>query len=768
MYRNLKRSTDYYRSTDNGVFWVNHQRFFAALLVSMGLPVLDELTTTYPQTKWSYIISLTCTGESALRRDHNFLPLYKKPSLTRSILKHALELIGIQISYTSSQDAESDDESSEGDEGKRKKSRLNIQDYDSASNDVDANGSESCINDSNDGQVYSESFETSIESEVDSIHQLESTTLEMEENNEIESDESECEEEPVSTKKRKRLANDWRDFCTVGDIRIRREKSCIIDSTTLQEVVDLYLDLENLLPETPIEFIKEKFGGPLKVAEITGRRCQVIDGTPTKRSIDCIKEQERFQNEECSIVLISDKGSTGINLHAEVTAANPSPKPRVHICIELPWSAEKATQGFGRSHRSGEILPPHYKVVTTDVPGHLRFAVSVIDRLSKLAAITKGDRHASDGIDLNTVLGSDSSIANNACQLVFEQFLSMMHESDMKEFSHELLAVGLLVDKKGKIMVGSNAKVLISVYNRLMGIKIETQEYFHRLITSSIKFQLEVAQANGTFDYGLKKLGSLWRLSSDPNQDQIYTLKNGTVVLWKVVVDRGMSWKQIQEKARLAQNAQYFVQQDNSKEIMCIIPALMPEDFYLNTPYNIEQRVINRQKIQHEGWVPCTMTESQLSTQWKATFTETAKLNMCIHKMIDSKSSPCLGKDCNVGVRGYVQYVLVGSVITVWKELTDFLETCPHATAMKVKRGESMINQVGVLIPRNLVPNFEKVLEERVKRDKVEIEYDDDSEESDVENQNEDQETDDQVDDDDNNEDDDNQVDNNEDNQVDD
>lgn len=115
------------------------------------------------------------------------------------------------------------------------------------------------------------------------------------------------------------------------------------------------------------------------------------DGVITKykyveKKKTCDMEREEFMTHVSNVAIISDAGSTGISLHAckmrhpDVEQA----RKRVHITVELGWSAEKVLQQLGRTHRANQHFPPLYYFLFTDIPAEKRFNSIILGRLSMM------------------------------------------------------------------------------------------------------------------------------------------------------------------------------------------------------------------------------------------------------------------------------------------------------------------------------------------------------------------------------------------------
>ena len=180
------------------------------------------------------------------------------------------------------------------------------------------------------------------------------------------------------------------------------------------------------LPGNALDMLIDDLGGFDAVAEMSGRSERLVrsykgEFYTQKRTENGLSmheqnlhEREEFQRGEKLIAIISDAASSGISLHAEQHARVKNRRRRVHITLELPWSADKTLQQMGRSHRANQASAPEYKLLVSPLGGERRFCAAVVKRLQSLGALTQGDRRAT-GVskswacfDVDTRQGTDA------------------------------------------------------------------------------------------------------------------------------------------------------------------------------------------------------------------------------------------------------------------------------------------------------------------------------------------------------------------------
>lgn len=119
-------------------------------------------------------------------------------------------------------------------------------------------------------------------------------------------------------------------------------------------------------------------GGVEKVAELTGRKGRLVktaEGTvkyearnatnAASMEMQNMHEKAEFMDGKKFVAIISEAASQGISLQADKRVKNQ--RPRVHLTLELPWSADKAVQQLGRTHRSNQSSGPAYKFLLSGV-----------------------------------------------------------------------------------------------------------------------------------------------------------------------------------------------------------------------------------------------------------------------------------------------------------------------------------------------------------------------------------------------------------------
>jgi hypothetical protein len=79
-------------------------------------------------------------------------------------------------------------------------------------------------------------------------------------------------------------------------------------------------------------------------------------------------------------------------LFVPLGSRRPQPAAAQHYLLQAGWRADKAVQGFGRTHRTNEANQPNYILVETNLKAQRRFISSIARRLDQLGALTKGQR----------------------------------------------------------------------------------------------------------------------------------------------------------------------------------------------------------------------------------------------------------------------------------------------------------------------------------------------------------------------------------------
>ncbi|XP_049879393.1 protein strawberry notch isoform X2 [Pectinophora gossypiella] len=499
------------------------------------------------------------------------------------------------------------------------------------------------------------------------------------------------------------------------------------------------------LPPNTLDQLVDELGGTENVAEMTGRKGRVVqteDGQilyESRSEADVpletlnLTEKQRFMDGEKDVAIISEAASSGISLQSDRRARNQ--RRRVHITLELPWSADRAIQQFGRTHRSNQVNAPEYIFLISDLAGERRFASTVAKRLESLGALTHGDRRATETRDLSQ-FNIDNKYGRTALEAVMRAI--MKYESPLvppprdyggdffQDVASALVGVGLIVNSEtapGVLSLDKDYNNMSKFLNRILGMPVELQNRLFKYFTDTLTAVMEQAKRSGRFDLGILDLGSAGESVRRVRCVRFlrrHATGRAPVELHAVHSERGMDWTEALEKwSEISGTKEGFylsLQARNNKYTAVLAVAvkitnkkekLSKKDhmFQLYRPNTgLQLRLESLAELEKKYK---KVSSEEAETSWRAQYA--ASTRVCSHAYWRNS---CRNPDCEVGLRRRTYHVLAGSVLAVWARVEAVLAARSQLNKMQVVRikTDDGLKIVGTMIPKNCVEPLKEAL----------------------------------------------------------
>lgn len=472
---------------------------------------------------------------------------------------------------------------------------------------------------------------------------------------------------------------------------------------------ELYAMIDALgprLPNNTLDDLIDRLGGPGKVAEMTGRKGRVVkdeEGQISYRqrneadALDNmnIAEKERFMKGQKLIAIISEAASSGISLQADKRV--PNKRRRVHITIELPWSADRAIQQFGRTHRSNQISGPEYVFIISDLAGEKRFASIVAKRLESLGALTHGDRRATTDCRNLNQFNLSSKFCTQAlsllCRLLERDVKFADIEPDyprrdfIKDAREAFIGAGLgrCLYKSDVFVPEPNALHINHFLNRILGMKVRIQNAVFRLFFDYMERLIARKRIVGQYDAGILELNSeSGKTRCDIPEDYYLETQAGPVkcTLRNVQVERGISWDEALELFKnnpVIDSRSGFYTSTNPLTKAKMVFLLLREPHHVdmfraykpNTGRAVKPDLFG---VLTRGADNAGQDEAKVIWQKIYVFTGSKCIHLCYFnscKRMEAKLK------CDVGLRHRYYCILSGGILTAWPYLERMV---PEAT----------------------------------------------------------------------------------------
>ncbi|MCI0393248.1 MAG: strawberry notch family protein [Acidobacteria bacterium] len=449
------------------------------------------------------------------------------------------------------------------------------------------------------------------------------------------------------------------------------------------------------LPENPLDQIVNYFGEGC-VAELTGRTRRLIRDPKTgkvtykKRAPEGVAmdranvhEMRQFQSGKKRVAIISDAASMGISLHASNREANK--QRRVHITLELGWSADKQMQVFGRTHRSDQAVPPEYALASISLRGEKRFCSTIARRLASLGALTKGDRGAADSGDL-AKYNFETPEGRAALSLMFRAIMRGDEVQGLDDPRQTLRDMGLLTkDANWNENVRREDETNVPRFlNRVLALDVDRQNAIFNYFASLFDHIVSTAKANGTFDEGVTDVRAIAiRFARPPRivaTDEITAAETKHYVL---EVDQATPTLRFEEADRERRDkAGAFLRHLKKEYIILALPSRFHTDVDTGATY----RTFAIKRPEGSRWE--YLTEAELARKFRPIEPEQAREwwdNRCAELPAIETSE---------------MHVIGGAILPLWQRLKTSESSGLHIVRVTTEDGRRI---VGAQIPQERV-----------------------------------------------------------------
>jgi hypothetical protein len=180
------------------------------------------------------------------------------------------------------------------------------------------------------------------------------------------------------------------------------------------EIVSLIEEAEQLivqsrvdeLPGSPIDFMIQKLeAAGMKVGELTGRN-EVISNIDGKNIYSSRRQSAAKKNEviagynsgELDGLLINPSAAEGFSMHS--SASFKDQRQRTMIVVKFANNIAHSVQILGRINRTGQVVPPSYRILFSDMPAERRPMSMFMKKLKSLNANVTADTET-DGVSVD-------------------------------------------------------------------------------------------------------------------------------------------------------------------------------------------------------------------------------------------------------------------------------------------------------------------------------------------------------------------------------